>query len=73
MVTGTEEMTRSRGEKYMNNIRRIKQQDLTIEWLRGNEGKDIKEYFWIGQLMGGGRNWDRKCWWGVGKPIWDGR
>lgn len=34
----------------MNNIRRIKQ-DLTIEWLRGNEEKDAKECFWIGQLM----------------------
>lgn len=53
----------------MNNMRRIKQQDLIIEWLRGNEGKDVKECFWIGQLMGGGRTcWDRKRW-GGGSPF----
>lgn len=45
----------------MNSIRKIKQ-DLTIEWLKGNEGKDAKECFWIGQLICGGRTyWDRKC------------
>lgn len=53
----------------MNSIRKIKQ-GLTIEWLRGDDGRDTKECFWIGQLMCGGRTyWDGNA----REPIWGGR
>lgn len=42
----------------LSNIKKIKQQDLIIEWMRGNEGKeDLRSApcLWLGQLMGGER------------------